>query len=592
MARPDFSPSPVLGLLLAVVLGATPAVASTLLQNRMKVEFSPGSSGIEIYRYRSGATETFDDTSFDQGELVNTAVVADKLALDPARPDMTNLALGRPARQSSTRFGREAGMALDGNAFQRWVWNIPTIPHTGNDLNAWWQVDLGAVTDVGHVEIYNRSDCCWTRLDNVWVFVSDTNLGNVNLAANLADPDVTAQFIGGAFGHSRSIAMNATGRYVTVQLAGRNPLHMPEVKVFRGATSATQFEEYGYTNVAPAGIATQSSQLRAGSGPEKAIDESLAGNHNANEIASTVRQNNPWWQVDLGASTYIEYIDLHSRSDWVVSRFAQFSVFVSDTDMTGMTLAAIQADPTVTAFDYTDTPGYLQTVVDVGGVVGRYVRIQQRRNETLELAEVRVFSRCGSWTSPEFPVNGPMGLVGVEWLGTVRSDVQISFDGGPFVGPDGTEDSSYQDGDFVDYALDGSTTARIRVAFCGDPADVSLCTVSLNHTLQEVAGVDGPPEAVDTDGWTFRVYPADTQTRVRFVDEVGSDTYTLKDDNGLIHITANAGAITDPSPPFVSEPFSLGLFDVSVPQAAMLDFQVASDDSVQLVSPVSMSIDR
>src|SRR6185369_7533119 len=86
-----------------------------------------------------------------------------------------NLALGRAASQSSTLAGYSstgAASAVDGNTNGSFFGGSVTA--TNLDINAWWQVDLGASASIATVVIFNRTDCCGSRLNDYWVFVSNT----------------------------------------------------------------------------------------------------------------------------------------------------------------------------------------------------------------------------------------------------------------------------------------------------------------------------------------------------------------------------------------------------------------------------------
>jgi hypothetical protein len=70
-----------------------------------------------------------------------------------------NLALGQPAWQSSTGYGGFVHLAVDGNPSA--TYNYGSCTHTLDiDPNAWWAVDLGAVSDIKSVTITNRVDAC------------------------------------------------------------------------------------------------------------------------------------------------------------------------------------------------------------------------------------------------------------------------------------------------------------------------------------------------------------------------------------------------------------------------------------------------
>ena len=84
-----------------------------------------------------------------------------------------NLALSKPATQSSAYsdahplFGH-ASVAVDGsqydgrNGYGSSGWTEAYYPCTvtSKEMQPWWAVDLGAVTDVGHIKVTTRGDCC------------------------------------------------------------------------------------------------------------------------------------------------------------------------------------------------------------------------------------------------------------------------------------------------------------------------------------------------------------------------------------------------------------------------------------------------
>ena len=109
-----------------------------------------------------------------------------------------------------------------------------SVTATNPDPNAWWQVDLGASTAIGSIVIWNRTDCCASRLSDYWVFLSDTPFSSSDTPATLQkragtwkshqtlvpDPSTTITTAG------------AKGRYVRVQLSGTGYLSLAEVQVF------------------------------------------------------------------------------------------------------------------------------------------------------------------------------------------------------------------------------------------------------------------------------------------------------------------------------------------------------------------------
>ncbi|MBM4430077.1 MAG: DUF11 domain-containing protein, partial [Chloroflexi bacterium] len=144
-----------------------------------------------------------------------------------------NLAQGRPATQSSTwGSGDKAGVAsraVDGNTDGSYYHG--SASHTGYDTYAWWQVDLDSVQWLDAVSVWNRTDCCADLLSNFYVFVSDEPFTSTN-PNDLVSWGIWNHHVTGQGGRPTTVAVNRTGRYVRVQLAGTNYLHMAEVQVW------------------------------------------------------------------------------------------------------------------------------------------------------------------------------------------------------------------------------------------------------------------------------------------------------------------------------------------------------------------------
>ena len=158
-----------------------------------------------------------------------------------ATPAISNLAVGKPATQSTTMGGygamTGASSAADGNTDGKFY--DGSVSHTNAEANAWWQVDLGSSASVSSIVIWNRTDCCGDRLSDYWVFVSNTPFGPADTPATLQGRAGTWSSHQTIFPNpSTTIAANTSGRYVRVQLSGSNYLHLAEVQVF-GSTSAT-----------------------------------------------------------------------------------------------------------------------------------------------------------------------------------------------------------------------------------------------------------------------------------------------------------------------------------------------------------------
>lgn len=85
-------------------------------------------------------------------------------------PGSLNLALNRPAKQSSTSqwsHPDDAQGAVDGNVSGGYGF------HTASEPTPWWQVDLGAVRALTEIRIFNRRDCCSERARTLQVLLSN-----------------------------------------------------------------------------------------------------------------------------------------------------------------------------------------------------------------------------------------------------------------------------------------------------------------------------------------------------------------------------------------------------------------------------------
>lgn len=136
-----------------------------------------------------------------------------------------NLALGRPASQSSTWSdgvcgSAEAARAVDGDRNGNHNGGGCTVAITNADPQAWWQVDLQGVHQVDRVELWNRTDGWGFRLQDFDMRVS-------------ADGLVWTDFFHpGPAGDALSVAVNLPARYVRVQLRGADYLQLAEVEVY------------------------------------------------------------------------------------------------------------------------------------------------------------------------------------------------------------------------------------------------------------------------------------------------------------------------------------------------------------------------
>ena len=303
-------------------------------------------------------------------------------------PLPTNLALGKAATQSSTLPGYPtagAGGAVDGGTDGSFF--NGSVTATNLDSNAWWQVDLGSSATVNSIVIWNRTDCCGSRLNDYWVFISDTPFLPT-------DTPLTLQNRFGTFSSHQTAAPNpsitiaaggAPGRYVRVQLTNANYLSLAEVQVMGTGGAPPP------TNLALGKAATQSS-IYPGSSPATAVDGNTDGYFGDRSVTATNADLNAWWQVDLGASAAVNSIVVWNRTDCCGSRLNDYWVFVSDTPFSPTdTPLTLQNRVGTWSSHQTTAPNPSANIAAVAQ--GRYVRVQLTGTNYLSLAEVQVFGQ-------------------------------------------------------------------------------------------------------------------------------------------------------------------------------------------------------
>lgn len=95
-----------------------------------------------------------------------------------------------------------------------------------------------------------------------------------------------------------------TGRYVRVTLPGNQALSLAEVRVF----------DKNGNNIAQGKPAAQSTTVYGGSA-SRAVDGNADANWGGNSVTHTNSGPQQWWQVDLGATHDISYVEVINRSD-------------------------------------------------------------------------------------------------------------------------------------------------------------------------------------------------------------------------------------------------------------------------------------
>ena len=91
----------------------------------------------------------------------HTNIHTSSFLVQPDELDWTNnLALGKPAKQSTTLYNAKASRAVDGDRAKKNTKEQFNCTHSSKSVGNWWEVDLGTVYEIRDVVITNRADCC------------------------------------------------------------------------------------------------------------------------------------------------------------------------------------------------------------------------------------------------------------------------------------------------------------------------------------------------------------------------------------------------------------------------------------------------
>ncbi len=346
----------------------------------------PGSYVVSYsYTNPAGCTQTVSE------EILVTAVVQ-------GCPNPTNLALNKTAKQSSTYGNGLATYANDGNTTGASPWSAD-LQHTTQESHPWWEVDLGSMSQMVQVRIFNRSNGSQNRLTDFFVLVSETPFDPAaSLSDHLDNSAIDQTFFSGSAGAEESFSVNATGRYVRIQLSGSGILHMAEVEILGCAQGGTQDPCQGGTtsNLALNQASAQSSTYGIGTANLANDGNDTGTSPWSADLQHTQNEEQPWWQVDLGGISYLEELRIVNRTGSQLSRLRDFYVLVSTIPFdNNASLAELLEDGNISQVRFPAAAGQEESIPLQ--IEGQYLRIQLQRKGILHMAEVEVLG-CPSGT--------------------------------------------------------------------------------------------------------------------------------------------------------------------------------------------------
>ncbi|XP_078578154.1 uncharacterized protein LOC144863066 [Branchiostoma floridae x Branchiostoma japonicum] len=358
-----------------------------------------------------------------------------------------NLALNKPATQSSTSFKGAPGRAVDGN--RNAIYAQKSCSHTAMERNPWWRVDLGSSRCVDRVVVVKRQRCCGQWLEGFQVYVGD----NPNVMENpkcgglqsVKGKDVITVNCGGL-----------TGRYVGIALPGkRQYLILCEVEVYGGSAASKVAKPPLELGLPPSKVAkappklgqcaastknialnrqAEQSSIAYRGAPGRAVDGNDSPFYRKKSCTHTKTETNPWWRVDLGKSECVHQVVVTNRKDCCSNKLNGFTVYVGD-------------NPDVTS---NPSCGGAQSVrgkdvitVNCGGLTGRYVGIALKgRRRVLTLCEVEVI---GGTSAPKIPAKSGHCAASTTNIALNQQTTQSStaFKGAPGRAVDGNRNAIY-----------------------------------------------------------------------------------------------------------------------------------------------------
>jgi hypothetical protein len=188
----------------------------------------------------------------------------------------------------------------------------------------WIQIDLGAVTAIDEIRFFGRTDGAANQNGDFSIYVSDRDMSGMTVSQ--LDP----------------LRLNV-GRYVMFRKnEGVNAaLSLAEVQVFSGGRNLARGKSVASSG-SWVGTGQSNTNLHRA---ENVVDGKTGGDGATDGIFSSERTQDGWIQIDLGAVTAIDEIRFFGRTDEWAHQNGNFTIYVSERDMSGLSLSQIDALP-------------------------------------------------------------------------------------------------------------------------------------------------------------------------------------------------------------------------------------------------------
>eukprot|EP00296_Roombia_truncata_P007776 JP446229.1.p1 GENE.JP446229.1~~JP446229.1.p1 ORF type:complete len:291 (+),score=24.40 JP446229.1:459-1331(+) len=215
---------------------------------------------------------------------------------------------------------------------------------------------------VREVIVFNRQDCCTSRLNGAKVYLLNQQQSSATGSRQLSS----------AYRNSLTYAPHVVAQYVRIE---RHVAYL----------SLAEVEVYGQHNVAYFGRATSSS-VAYGGVAARAVDGNTSGSYGSGSVTHTTREPLNWWKVDLLDIYTVNKVRIYNRVDCCGSRLDGAELRLSFFQQKQAS-RAISSIGSFADFDF-------------DGVYADHVNIRTS-NEYLSLAEIQVYGVPETFNSKE-----------------------------------------------------------------------------------------------------------------------------------------------------------------------------------------------
>ena len=313
-----------------------------------------------------------------------------------------NVALNKPATQTSTINGGNANLAVDNNT--------ATIAQTSNAPGQSWQVDLGGRYRDAKIAIFGKSGAIAGT--GTWRNIYGTSKVHFLLGATVVQTESVVNQKSSVGPNTPDAALSISSKpniifdSVKVENASGTGLYLREVQI-----DAQPYVD-NRPNVALGKPTFQTSTLEGQGTSDIAVDG------NENWFTHTLNGPSEYWKVDLLFPYKISTISIANRRDCCARRILGATVQI-------LSGGAVAYTHVINENDFASDP-YLELTVPAG-TAGDSVRVLNKPNEYLSLAEVRV---NGVYSYP-FPADGAPGAVMTFKSGEFKGQPGLSNGGLP-----------------------------------------------------------------------------------------------------------------------------------------------------------------